>query len=468
MAIKHTKTAIPDVDKVDCTDWNANHTGTLNHQTELTNVTSDQHHPQTHTIASHDTTATGTELNTLTNNSIANTLHRHSELVASDGAPDPALSVDATGKVGIKTVTPDKTLSVAGDGVSAIFGQDITTGQHAIIVIGQEDAADKSGNIDYDLNNNYMTLQIGGDAVGSSLVITNGGNVGIDTTTPAQRFVAGTGTTAGLDPKTYIVATNDADVRMGACVNNQLTALQSTGSNYGGLFAYDYGAPAPLPLVLNYFGGNVGIGPDISPDYKLDVQGTFHADGLASFGGNVNVSGGRVYDETGFVQPVGAMTMFGGAAAPDGWVLCNGASLLRAGTYADLFAVIGVTFGSADGTHFNVPDMRGIFPRGAGVNGTLSDAGGTAFTGVLGTYQNDKFQSHAHRVSDTTYTIATFRPTGAGAAVGFDRVSNQEGVGQIFGGILLPDSFFGGTAGNPRGGAETNPANLGLTFIIKY
>lgn len=198
---------------------------------------------------------------------------------------------NADKRLGIGTTTPDKTLSVAGDGVSAIFGQDITAGQHATIVIGQEDAANLSGNIDYDLNNNRMTFQIGGDALGSAITIIDGGNVGVNTLTPSQRFVTGTGTTSGLDPKTYIVATNDADVRMGACVNNQLTALQSTGSNYGGLFAYDYGAPAPLPLVLNYFGGNVGIGPDISPDYKLDVQGTFHADGIASFDSNVGIAG---------------------------------------------------------------------------------------------------------------------------------------------------------------------------------
>jgi len=57
MTIKHTKTAIPDVDKVTCVDWNANHTGNLNHQTEITNVTSDQHHPQAHTLASHSTKA---------------------------------------------------------------------------------------------------------------------------------------------------------------------------------------------------------------------------------------------------------------------------------------------------------------------------------------------------------------------------------------------------------------------------
>ena len=51
----------------------------------------------------------------LTDNSIANTLHRHSELVASDGAPDPALSVNDLGNVGIGTTTPDFKLQVDGD-----------------------------------------------------------------------------------------------------------------------------------------------------------------------------------------------------------------------------------------------------------------------------------------------------------------------------------------------------------------
>ena len=69
------------------------------------------------TIAAHsDTSATGAELDTLTDNSIANTLHRHSELVASDGAPDPALSVDASGNVGIGTASPGTEFHISGDG----------------------------------------------------------------------------------------------------------------------------------------------------------------------------------------------------------------------------------------------------------------------------------------------------------------------------------------------------------------
>jgi hypothetical protein len=43
---------------------------------------------------------------TLTNDSMADALHRHSELSASDGTPNPALSVDASGNVGIGTTSP--------------------------------------------------------------------------------------------------------------------------------------------------------------------------------------------------------------------------------------------------------------------------------------------------------------------------------------------------------------------------
>ena len=52
MVIKHSTAHVPN-DIVASADWNANHTGNLNHQTEITNVTSDQHHAQAHNAASH-------------------------------------------------------------------------------------------------------------------------------------------------------------------------------------------------------------------------------------------------------------------------------------------------------------------------------------------------------------------------------------------------------------------------------
>ncbi len=53
--------------------------------------------PSAHTILSHDTTATGSELTSLADNSMVDTLHRHSELSASDGSPDSVVQVNAAG-----------------------------------------------------------------------------------------------------------------------------------------------------------------------------------------------------------------------------------------------------------------------------------------------------------------------------------------------------------------------------------
>ena len=94
-----------------------------------------------------------------------------------------------TGNVGIGTSSPDNKLSVGG---SAIIGQDTTSGQTKL-VIGEEDASDKSLIIGYDHDNNYASLAIGGDVFGTVLNITDDANVGIGTTNPGQKLtVAGT------------------------------------------------------------------------------------------------------------------------------------------------------------------------------------------------------------------------------------------------------------------------------------
>jgi len=174
--------------------------------------------------------------------------------------------------------------------------------------------------------------------------------------------------------------------------------------------------------------------------------------------GTLDVAGGRIKDATGYIAPVGSIIMFGGAAAPVGWLLCNNASLLRAGTYAALFAVISTIYGTVDGTHFNVPDMRGIFPRGAGTSGELLDANGDAFGGVLGTYQNDKFQGHYHN-------FAIRKLTSDGAVNTFDNIGASPNTTKS---NRVTAPITDGTNNTPRIGTETNPANLVVTFIIKY
>jgi microcystin-dependent protein len=69
--------------------------------------------------------------------------------------------------------------------------------------------------------------------------------------------------------------------------------------------------------------------------------------------------------------PTGALSAYLGTTAPTGWELCYGQSVLRTGIYADLFALIGTLFGAVDGTHFNIPDLRGRAPL------TLDNLGGS-------------------------------------------------------------------------------------------
>lgn len=79
--------------------WDITATAT-NKKTTLTNFEAALTHDNlvSGTIANHDTTATGVNLTSMTDNSMVDTLHRHSELSASDGTPDQALVVDASGK----------------------------------------------------------------------------------------------------------------------------------------------------------------------------------------------------------------------------------------------------------------------------------------------------------------------------------------------------------------------------------
>lgn len=72
----------------------------------------------------------------------------------------------------------------------------------------------------------------------------------------------------------------------------------------------------------------------------------------------------------------GMVVAFSANSAPkNGFLLCNGAEVSRT-TYATLFSVIGVTYGSGDGsTTFNLPNLTDKFIQGSGTAGTVKSAG---------------------------------------------------------------------------------------------
>lgn len=64
--------------------------------------------------------------------------------------------------------------------------------------------------------------------------------------------------------------------------------------------------------------------------------------------------------------PVGTISWYTNTDPPPGYLICDG-SLISRNLYSDLFAVIGTTFGSGDGsTTFALPDLRAAFIRGTG------------------------------------------------------------------------------------------------------
>jgi len=134
---------------------------------------------------------------------------------------------------------------------------------------------------------------------------------------------------------------------------------------------------------------------------------------------------------------VGKVIAFAGTTPLSGWLECNGTAVSR-NAYADLFNVIGITFGGGNGTTtFNIPDLRGEFVRG------WDHAKGVDAGRVLGSWQADMLKSHTH----------TYSRPGAGGAITSAYYYSQG----------LPTQNSGAT-----GGIETRPRNVAMMYCIKY
>ena len=152
---------------------------------------------------------------------------------------------------------------------------------------------------------------------------------------------------------------------------------------------------------------------------------------------------------------IGVIAAFALTTAPIGWIICNGASLLRAGTYVNLFDVIGTGWGTVDGSHFNLPDLRGAFLRGTGSHGSSTMSAGSAFAGPsVAAYQNDGIQHHGHSIR--------VHSNGASGALSIGFVSAVTVVsGQV-------TDLNTTSAGAPRGSGETRSFNAGVNYCIKF
>ena len=178
--------------------------------------------------------------------------------------------------------------------------------------------------------------------------------------------------------------------------------------------------------------------------------------------------------------PAGAILAFGGATAPTGWLLCNGAAISRV-TYADLFAAISTAHGYGDnvavtGT-FNLPDYRGRFIRGRDgavtrdpdrAGRTAANTGGSTGDNV-GSVQGDAMQRmtgniQANEQINTNYTI-NFGASGVFSRLTTGSYTNCPNNGTILsgtGGALNYDTSL-----QARTSTETRSLNAYVNYIIK-
>ena len=206
----------------------------------------------------------------------------------------------------------------------------------------------------------------------------------------------------------------------------------------------------------------------------------------------------------------GELRIFAMNSCPATWVAADGGTVSRTGSGAALFAALGTLYGVGDGvTTFNVPDMRGVFPRGYdGGRGldtstlSISTTSGSSTVTVVGTGQ-DTTQLYVgailsgsgipggttvQSITDATHfvmsanasataspvTITVTRPFGSYQPDELQDHTHNTPVAVVgIGGQYIPTS--GANSSNTAStvpisgnhGAETRPKNLAVKYCVK-
>lgn len=160
--------------------------------------------------------------------------------------------------------------------------------------------------------------------------------------------------------------------------------------------------------------------------------------------------------------PASSVVYFPRTTAPTGWLKANGAAVSRT-AYAELFAVIGTTFGTGDGVNtFNLPDLRGEFVRG------LDDGRGVDAARTIGSQQAGSVENHNH-----------FLPTSAGSSgSGYGILDSSfvrgrpnyfpvdSAIATTYPNAAFDNGNLCGNIGNFQ--SETRPRNVALLACIKF
>lgn len=111
--------------------------------------------------------------------------------------------------------------------------------------------------------------------------------------------------------------------------------------------------------------------------------------------------------------PVGLIHPFASATIPEGYLLCDGSSLLTT-DYPELFAVIGYAFGGS-GSAFLIPDLVDRTVIGSSGTFAFGDTGGAPEV----TLDTSQIPAHTHADSGHAHSIPLVTSLPAQAGVGF-------------------------------------------------
>ena len=152
------------------------------------------------------------------------------------------------------------------------------------------------------------------------------------------------------------------------------------------------------------------------------------------------IDAGNVEGPEGFQGPElphipGHISLYAGTTAPMGWLICDG-SIISRDNFPELFAAIGTTYGSGDGsTTFHIPDLRGRVPVGKDATQTEFDTLGERGGEKAHVLTIDEMPAHTHTmlgykgIDDQNFTGNVGRMQASDTATPYNKETLNTGGG---------------------------------------
>ena len=226
-----------------------------------------------------------------------------------------------------------------------------TTSANGIINLNIGSIASLSG-INWSENTYFVKVTVDGTIMGVSQLMSVPFALQAKT---AETFTGSISESQISDLQNYLTSYNETDPTVAAHLKI-ITTAQVANWN----LAHSWGNHATEGYLKTY--------TEIDPTYSSSAAATISQSDINNWNSSTGVS-----------TPAGIITMFTGATAPPGYLICDGAAVSRT-TYAALFAVIGTTYGVGNGsTTFNLPNFQSRVPVGKSTEtefNTLGKTGG--------------------------------------------------------------------------------------------